>query len=166
MYKISNSNIGTNNPFYGHTHSEKSKQKISIANSGRDCSDETKKKMSDSRIGVKKTNEHKNKIGRKGYIMLKNVNTNECIRINKHDKMNYDPMIWLNPYTIKCMNETVTVKHSDETKSKIGRKGYIMLKNIETLENIRILKTDQHKYESTIWMNPATVKKLLKERNK
>ena len=36
----------------------------------------------------------------------------------------------------------------------------------QTGENIRISKDDSSKYDKDIWMNPATVKKILKERNK
>ena len=157
---------GSDNAFFGKHHTVESKTKISESKTGKSLSNTTKQKMSDSRKGVKKTDEHKAKLGRKNLIMLKNINTGECIRINKIDKPLYDESIWMNPYTVKCKTENVTFKHSDDTKSKIGRKGFIMLKNINTGENIRISKDDSSKYDKDIWMNPATVKKILKERNK
>lgn len=164
--RLSRGRSGEENCFYGRTHSEETKSKISASNTGNVMSDEAKLKMSNSRKGIKKSEEHKAKIGRKGLIMLKNINTNETIRINKADKDLYDSTIWMNPYTIKCLREKVTHNHSDETKSKIGRKGFIMLKNINTGENIRIKKEESQSYDKDIWMNPATVKKILKERNK
>ena len=48
-------------------------------------------------------------------IMLKNINTGECIRINKIDKPLYDESIWMNPYTVKCKTENVTFKSNRGT---------------------------------------------------
>ena len=47
--------------------------------------------------GVKKSDEHKSKLGRKGMIMLKSVSTGKCVRIKKEDVKNYDLDVWKNP---------------------------------------------------------------------
>lgn len=95
--KISNLNSGKNNHFYGKSHTNETKEKISKINKGRIVSDETKKKMSNTRKGVLKSADHKSKIGRKGYIMLKNINDGKSIRILKEDNINYDLNVWVNP---------------------------------------------------------------------
>ena len=163
LNKMSVSNSGDKNGFYGKTHSDETKDKIRLKVSGKKHSEESKRKMSASGKGKPKSEEHKSKLGRKGYIMLKNINTSESIRILKEDKDKYDSNIWMNPYKIKCIQEKyIRGTPTLETKSKIGRKGYIVLKNIETLEIIRILKEDKDKYNSNIWMNPRKANKILK----
>ena len=120
---------GEGNHFYGRTHSEETKRLISVKQTGKKASKETKKKMSDARKGVKKTLEHRERIGRKGMIMLKNANTHECIRISKTDQSLYDSEIWKNPAVwqkrttcIHCGKTSVvgmiTRWHNDNCKSK------------------------------------------------
>lgn len=53
---------GSKNPFYGKTHSEKTKTKISKANKNRKVSEETKQRMSASGKDKKFTEKHKRKI--------------------------------------------------------------------------------------------------------
>ena len=60
---------------------------MSEASKNQTFSEETKKKMSDTRKGVSKSEEHKKKIGRKGLVTLKNINTEECVRIPKEENV-------------------------------------------------------------------------------
>lgn len=52
------------------------------------------------------------------------------------------------------------VKKSDEHKKKIGRKGLISLKNVDTGDCIRIPKEELDSYDQTVWINPYTYKCL------
>ena len=52
--KISKANKGEKNGMFGKTHSEESRQKMSLALKGRTLSEESKKKMSESRKGKKR----------------------------------------------------------------------------------------------------------------
>ena len=45
------------------------------------------------------------KIG-KNKVMLKNINTNECIRIDRNEASTYDKTIWRNPAALKQKKET------------------------------------------------------------
>lgn len=48
---------------------------------------------------------------------------------------------------------------SKEHRAKIGRSDMIMLKNFDTGESIRILKSDLHEYDTNIWKNPSVIQK-------
>ena len=60
--RISNSTSGENNPMFGKLHSEESKRKISESKMGIMNSIETRRKMSASHLGVKLPDEQKRKI--------------------------------------------------------------------------------------------------------
>ena len=122
---------GDKNPFYGKKHSKDSLALMLLSNIGRKASKETKLKMSNTRKGVKKSEEHKSKIGRKGLVMLQNRNTLEIIRINKLESEKLDLNLWVNPKVItpekkyKCKYcAMVTIKgslvrwHNDNCKHK------------------------------------------------
>lgn len=99
--------IGENNPFYGKTHSEETKKKISDALKKRKVP-KSKKQLESwiEKVAKKpKTIEHRNKISRKGYIMLKNCITKESIRIKKEEKEKYDENVWKNPAQISQKKE-------------------------------------------------------------
>jgi NUMOD3 motif len=110
---------GENNNFFGKAHTLESKQKMSMKLTGRILSNETKQIMSSQRKGVKKTEEHKKKIGRKGLVSLKNINSGESIRIDKKDLDDYDPSVWLNPYSYKMIKED-KIKVTCPVCDKIG----------------------------------------------
>lgn len=86
---------GEKNHFYGKTHTDETKAKISRKNRGKVRSDETKKLWSTQRKGVAKTDDHKSKIGRKGLVML--TNGKETVRIPKDQQQAYIDMGYLNP---------------------------------------------------------------------
>lgn len=52
------------------------------------------------------------------------------------------------------------VKKSEEHKKKIGRKGLVTLKNLQTGNSIRIPKEKLCDYDLSIWINPYTYKCL------
>ncbi len=60
--------------------------------------------------GVPKTKEHREKIGRKGLIMLKSNITGNCIRITKEDKHLYDATEWMNPFALSKIQK----KHENQ----------------------------------------------------
>jgi hypothetical protein len=93
---------GKNNYFYGRSHSEDTKNKLRdiMKNKNIKISPETMKKIIE-KASRPKSEDHKRKIGRKGFIMLKNIDTNISIRILKEDSYKYDKKIWMNPYKIK-----------------------------------------------------------------
>lgn len=64
--------VGKDNPFYGHRHTDETKQKIREKNLGRTLSEETRRRMSESRKGRVFTQEHKRRISeaRKGRHFL------------------------------------------------------------------------------------------------
>lgn len=90
---------GSGNNFYGKKHSEDSKRKIGEKNSGRVKSKEEIENWIAKVSSKPKSPEHRAKIGRKGFIMLKNITTGESIRIKKEDKHMYDSSIWKNPFS-------------------------------------------------------------------
>lgn len=98
---MSETSRGTNNHFYGKRHSAESNAKNASAHLGKIASDVTKEKMSKTRSGVLKSEDHKAKIGRKGLIMLKNSITNVCVRVPSEDIVLYDIDIWKSPYVLR-----------------------------------------------------------------
>lgn len=98
---------GKLNPFYGRTHSKDTKKLIGNKNRNRIPSKETRLKMSKSAKGKTKTEEHRRKIGRKGMTTLKNIHTDECIRIPLIEKNLYNLNIWKHPLTIASTNNSI-----------------------------------------------------------
>lgn len=98
-------NYGKNNPFYGKKHSEETKKKISlgIKNSFTDIH---KKKIGERSkklfTGIPKTEEHKKKIGRKGFVMLHKKN-HKSKRIKRTDK-NFN-LLLENGWSTKAINK-------------------------------------------------------------
>jgi len=87
---------GEKNGFYGNTHSEETKRLISESNTG------NKRAAKDIEVftayaKLPKSDEHKAKIGRKGMIMLKSIETHQTIRIRKEEASKYNLDVWMNP---------------------------------------------------------------------
>lgn len=125
---------GEGNNFYGKKHSEDTRKLLSEINIGIDRrSEENIKKWINNVAKKKKTEEHKKKIGRKGLVMIQNINTLEILRVNKEDLgIIYDVNIWVNPRKIspekkyKCEYcNIITTKsnlkrwHNDNCKFKV-----------------------------------------------
>lgn len=94
---------GKENGFYGKTHTEENRKIQALAASSRIKTDEEIANWVEKVAKKPKSTEHKIKIGRKGFIMLKNAMTGECIRVKKEDKILYDMNDWYNPYTLAKM---------------------------------------------------------------
>lgn len=98
---------GANNHFYGKTHTKEARRKISEANKGKERrSKESIRKWIENVAKKPKSIEHRAKIGRPNFMMLKNIYTQECIRIPCSDVNLYDLKIWKNPASIKQKRET------------------------------------------------------------
>lgn len=92
---------GEGNNFYGKRHSAETKQKLSNIHSGKNY--RTEKQISDwvEMVAKKpKSNEHREKIGRKGLRMLQNVHTKEIIRVPISDDR-FNCSDWVNPRKLK-----------------------------------------------------------------
>lgn len=96
---------GKNNPFYGKKHTQETKEKISKSKIGKKPPPSQIENWVEKVAKLPKTEEHKSKIGRKGLIVLKNINTGECIRISKESRKEYNESIWMNPYKISRMEK-------------------------------------------------------------
>lgn len=83
--KKSESMKGKNNPFFGKTHNEETKKKLSLAHKGKKISPETIKKMIESRTGYKHSEETRKKIS-EGNSGKKKPYLSERNRINCKDK--------------------------------------------------------------------------------
>jgi hypothetical protein len=110
---------GDKNPFYGKKHTPETMEIIKNKNIGKKLSKETCQKMSEKRKGVSKTPEHRSKIGRPGLIMLKNVNTGQCVRVTKEESLMYDKTEWLNLYAYKMKHSVI----EDVICNVCGKKG-------------------------------------------
>lgn len=97
--KRSIAQTGEKNPFFGKKHSDETREKIKQKLTGLSPSEETRLKMSLTRKGRKKAEDHKKKIGRKGLRMIKNLYTEKCIRVPMEEE--YDPDIWVHPGRFK-----------------------------------------------------------------
>lgn len=94
--------VGEENPFFGRKHSEKSKHLMASNTDGKTSwnkrTDESKKKWFNA-AKRPKTDQHKQKIGRKNLVMLQNIHTKEIIRVPKTD-IRYCDIEWVNPKKI------------------------------------------------------------------
>jgi hypothetical protein len=109
---------GELNPFYGKTHSEENRQKIKDGQQKwKDENPEeyakTKMEASERAVrtfkGVPKSEEHKQKIGRKGMVSYKNLNTGITIRMYKDSKEHeeLDKTIWVPLVTYSKLTNTL-----------------------------------------------------------
>lgn len=121
---------GRGNHFYGKTHTDKAKRKISEANKGRVKSKAEILNWTEKVASKPKSAEHKSKIGRKGMVMLQNVDTLEIVRVSKDDER-LQSNNWVNPRKInpekkyKCKYCSVETNqgnlnrwHNDECKHR------------------------------------------------
>jgi fructose-specific phosphotransferase system component IIB len=88
---------GADNHFFGKSHTEETKKKLSELNKGKSIPENQIKNWVEKVAKKPKSAEHKAKIGRSGMIMLKNIITSESIRISKSDIHLYDSNVWKNP---------------------------------------------------------------------
>jgi len=72
--KLSEARLGTKNPFFGKTHTDEVKAKMSKDRCGKKLSAETKAKMSEQRLGTKHPNF-------KGVVIATDINTKETIEL-------------------------------------------------------------------------------------
>lgn len=91
---------GSGNNFYGKTHSEETKRRLSEIHSGKTYkSDEQIKKWIETVAKKSKTKEHREKISRKGFVVLQHIVTKEIVRVPYSDyRLNCDD--WVNPRKI------------------------------------------------------------------
>lgn len=85
---------GEENPFYGRKHNDHTIQRLSKANLGKTHTSEVRRRMSEKRKGVPKSEDHKSKIGRKGLVMMKNVESGKCLRVARDDAEQLDKSVW------------------------------------------------------------------------
>lgn len=71
---------GKDNGFYGKTHTEEAKKKISERNRGRKRSEEAKRKISEAHLGKPKSEEHRRKIGEKSRGRIIKEETKQKLR--------------------------------------------------------------------------------------
>lgn len=112
---------GANNSFYGRRHTEETKRKIGEANKGESRSPEEVAKWVERVAKKPKSKEHRAKIGRKGFIMLKNVKTGECIRVDKETAKSYNSTIWKNPTSISQKKEKCIYCNIETVSGNIKR---------------------------------------------
>lgn len=99
---------GENNPFYGKKHSERSKKLISKKNSGRVKSQEEISNWVEKVAKLPLSEEHKKRLSESNLnkVVLKNIETGECIKIHKDYLHLYDLSIWKNPSSISQRRDT------------------------------------------------------------
>lgn len=97
---VSKALSGSGNPFFGKSHSEKTKMIISSVNSGRTKSESEITNWVDKVARKPKSEEHKRKIGKSGMAMLQNIKTLEIIRVDKTDER-FGSTEWINPRKLK-----------------------------------------------------------------
>ena len=113
--------VGANNHFFGRKHTEETKQKIAKANTGEKRTPEQIKSWVEKVAKKPKTTEHRAKISRPGFVMLKNIETGECIRIDKQTAIGYNSNIWKNPSSISQKRETCCYCGKESVSGNIKR---------------------------------------------
>lgn len=96
---LSESSMGRMNHFYGKTHNEESRQKMSKAQKDLKLWEKRSDAHRHALLASQKkpkTDDHKSKIGRKGMIMLQHTETGEIVRVDKKDARAASED-WVNP---------------------------------------------------------------------
>ena len=120
---ISESVTGENNPFFNKSHTPEAKKAIGLKNSQRVKSKEEIRNWVEKVAKRPMTEEHKQILSKcnTDKIMLKNVESGECIKIDKSEIHLYDKMIWKNPAAISQRRETCNVCGKTSTAGNIAR---------------------------------------------
>jgi len=99
---------GKDNHFFGKTHSEEARKKISESIKKFYSEHGKTQEVIDNwveRVASKpKSKEHREKIGRKGMVMLQNIDTMEIVRVPYSDNRNFSKD-WVNPRKLKPENK-------------------------------------------------------------
>jgi len=112
---------GSNNRFFGRKHTEETKRKIGEANLGEKRSADQIKLWVERVAKKPKSIEHRAKISRPGFIMLKNIETGECIRVDKQVAIGYNSSIWKNPASITQKREVCVYCGKESVSGNIKR---------------------------------------------
>lgn len=120
---ISESNAGENNPFFNKSHTSETKKAIGLKNSQRVKSEEEIQNWIEKVAKRPMTEERKQILSKAntGKIMLKNIESGECIKIDKSEIHLYDKMVWKNPAAITQRRETCCVCGKISTAGNIVR---------------------------------------------
>jgi len=101
--KLKISRSGEENGFYGRIHTKETRQIIGDKNRGNKRKPEDIEWFRENVAKAARTPEWRSKIGRSGFVMLKNVNTGEVIRIHKDEVAQLDLLTWINPLKYQAM---------------------------------------------------------------
>jgi hypothetical protein len=101
---LSETMMGKGNHFFGKTHNEESRKKISDGNKKFYSEHGKSQEVIDNWVKLvaskPKSKEHREKIGRKGLVLLQNIDTMEIIRVPYTDNRNFSKD-WVNPRKLK-----------------------------------------------------------------
>lgn len=105
---LSRSMKGANNHFYGRKHSNETKKRISEQAKGRTKTQDTISNWVDKVAKMPASQKQKlaASVASKNKIMLKNVDTGECVKVDKQEAKLYNKEKWKNPAAISQAKST------------------------------------------------------------